>query len=319
MGTGELTSVALSRNGEQLAVGCANGDVVLWTVGQDKQDAVLSGSKEPVKDLAFSRSGRMLAWLTARPSEFPNKQPLGSIFRWDAETAGVARTPTFSEGPGDWLTFSPDSRYLINATDQQLVVRDAETLDEVWQLASDWRRVRRLYDRGELLQVGTFGQLLAFRGKRFEIAALAEPSPSALSADSRFGYVPSPPRRDYWLGEGGPGVLKRGGGIEVVDLEFNRTVRFLRIQNQPLANVYLLQFIAPTPGGQEGWLVARVKLPNRTGEDIILINLQSLRYGSLLPRERGPVARESCIAVATASGPSVVVAGAWGVVVWRVD
>jgi WD40 repeat protein len=116
---GDVLSVALSKDGERLAVATAEGKIHLWNLSTGTEIRVYEGFNQPIQSLAFSISGRWLAvgskdglvriWETASANEWltintnsplnglrfsPNDQALaiggGSLFLWPTDPLRVA-------------------------------------------------------------------------------------------------------------------------------------------------------------------------------------------------------------------------------------
>jgi WD40 repeat protein len=99
-----VDAVAISRNGEQVAAACANGQVLVWDVPSGKGPTRLSGHTGPLSCLVFAPDGKTLAgaadetvsvWNLARPGQRVALEGhagavLGIAFRADGRAIATA-------------------------------------------------------------------------------------------------------------------------------------------------------------------------------------------------------------------------------------
>jgi len=101
-----------------LASGCGGGAVKLWDVATGQELRTLSGLKSPVKSVAFSPDGRMLA--SASGSGTINDAINDTARLWDVAT-GRGRPAVAPGGSGldgvDAVAFSPDGSVFVTADD----------------------------------------------------------------------------------------------------------------------------------------------------------------------------------------------------------
>jgi WD40 repeat protein len=97
-----VVSLAFSPDGQVLASGNWNGDLVLWNPGTGEKSGNLGQHDSPVRELAFSPDGDVLAAAILTSGA-------GSIELWNVETREV-----LTQLQGDRVAFSPDGRFLAS-------------------------------------------------------------------------------------------------------------------------------------------------------------------------------------------------------------
>lgn len=141
-----VKGVAVARGGEVVAAGDEAGRIHLWR-GEDVEPRRLSGHEHQVWALALSSSGSRLA----------SADRAGGIVVWDtAEGRALHRLP----GDGKaiwWIGYVDDGRRLATGGAGGIVLRDAETLEQVAAYPQDAGEVTRaaLSPDGKLLAMST--------------------------------------------------------------------------------------------------------------------------------------------------------------------
>ena len=135
-----LRSVCLSADGAYLAVGAANGAVVVWSVERSSECMSWLAHEAEVTALDISPDGR---WLVAGSA----KQPGPTLRVWSLSGSwpvmGKEVLADGWHGYGVWSAcFSPDSRFLVaggraNAAETGPMIYDVETGERVGDLFND--------------------------------------------------------------------------------------------------------------------------------------------------------------------------------------
>jgi len=185
-------SVALSQNGECLAVGCYDGRIVIWDTHTGVSRAVLEGHENNVTATAFNHAGTVLAstgwddtfrlWDTASWKQIvrtggtstelkfgPGDRSLAYLQQ--GELAGVLEiassdvfhqmnVPPHAHQQGWCVTFSPDSRLIATAHTDGVAIRDAiHGAELAWLPIGYCRSVMFVPDGTALLTSGGAGLL----------------------------------------------------------------------------------------------------------------------------------------------------------------
>ena len=116
-GRGDVTAVALSAHGATLASGSTRGQIQLLDLERDRVIATLSGHARPIRSLAFSPGGTVLA-----------SGASDGIRLWDVATQ--TRTAALPVGVTS-LAFSPDGATLASASEDGVRLWDVETQVEI--------------------------------------------------------------------------------------------------------------------------------------------------------------------------------------------
>lgn len=98
-------ALAFSPDGNLIAVGLANGEVRTWNAADGSPSQTLTASSYAIRAIAFSPDGRLIA---ASASD--------STIRVLQLSDGAARPPYFVKANVGNLIFSPDSQYLVAAS-----------------------------------------------------------------------------------------------------------------------------------------------------------------------------------------------------------
>ncbi|ADJ44709.1 hypothetical protein AMES_2884 [Amycolatopsis mediterranei S699] len=107
--------VALSSDGQQVAVGGSDGAVRIWKAVGDDQPTVLRGPAGWVLGVAFSRDGK---WLAGGGAD-------GTVRLWNLADGGSPAVLGGHEGSVEAVAFSPDGLHLVSAgADGTVRVRD---------------------------------------------------------------------------------------------------------------------------------------------------------------------------------------------------
>ncbi|KAH7020305.1 hypothetical protein EDB80DRAFT_702789 [Ilyonectria destructans] len=119
-------------DGQNLAVGCKNGDIGLWDVDSGVQMQTLRGHNRRVRDVAFSPDGKLLA---SASDDEPVKM-------WDFKKGECIRTIRGYEYSVTSLSFSADCRQLaLGGSDHTVRVWETATGKCIWTLQGHKGRV----------------------------------------------------------------------------------------------------------------------------------------------------------------------------------
>src|SRR5262249_42434179 len=118
-----VNSIAISPDSRELAAGCENGVVVVWTLPDAHVLKTLEGFTKPVQSLAFAPDGKSLAVVSG---DFRDQFSSGEVVIWSTTNwAEIVRVGE-QQGPYFSVAFSPDGSQLAVAggmTKQPAVVR----------------------------------------------------------------------------------------------------------------------------------------------------------------------------------------------------
>lgn len=121
---GRALGLAVSADGQWLAVSLDTGPVQLIETRSGQVRATLPGPKAPCPALAFSPDGR---WLAGASQDF-------DAYLWETRSGKLYRQLEGHAQPLAAITFSPDGRWLVTAGDDALVL--------VWDNATGQRAAR---------------------------------------------------------------------------------------------------------------------------------------------------------------------------------
>ena len=146
------TSIALSRGGTRLVVGCESGVVRLFTLGVEKPPLELVAGEGPVQRVAFA----------------PDGSRLGAVVGDAVRVWTVDGKPLFTfrghEGEVHDLAFSPDGRRLVSASeDGTALVWDLAAAPKVKESPGEARPVNLWEDLGSPDAAKAFRALTALR------------------------------------------------------------------------------------------------------------------------------------------------------------
>jgi WD40 repeat protein len=169
-----IISAAFSRDGERVATGGVNGNVVVWDVAAEREVAILKGHTDEVESVAFSRDGNFVAsgsedgsarvWEVEKARRYTRIGANGDHFggfSWDGKLAlaqssdgtlsawPVTRKPSPTSvpaGKADGWSFSPDGTRVALWRENGI---------EIWR-PGDWRHVRTLAPESATAKTGSF-------------------------------------------------------------------------------------------------------------------------------------------------------------------
>ncbi len=108
---GSILSVALSIEGELLAVGTANGEIRLWSIASGTSLLTYQGHSDGIRSISFSRDGRMLA----------SGSDDHTVRLWDVRSGDCLQT---LQGHSGWVwsvAFSPEGDILVSGSEDQTI------------------------------------------------------------------------------------------------------------------------------------------------------------------------------------------------------
>src|SRR6266568_3697543 len=118
---GSILSVALSIEGELLAVGTANGEIRLWSIASGTSLLTYQGHSDGIRSISFSRDGRMLA----------SGSDDHTVRLWDVRSGDCLQT---LQGHSGWVwsvAFSPEGDMLVSGSEDQTIC--------LWEVSSGKR------------------------------------------------------------------------------------------------------------------------------------------------------------------------------------
>jgi WD40 repeat protein len=123
-GRGEITSVAVSRDGRWLAAGLLHGGGVhVWDL-QSRQEVAVHEIGGYVVRADFSPTGPLLAFAAERVDTKDKSRPPGMVHVWNAETRQMVWESPLTEACVG-LSFTGDGKRLIMSSAHELTVREA--------------------------------------------------------------------------------------------------------------------------------------------------------------------------------------------------
>lgn len=199
--------LALSCDAKTLAVALTDGSASLWDVPQGKQRSIIPLPRKPVRSLAFSPDGKLLAFGGDR-----------ILFTWDVAENKPLWTAENQTGPIRCVAFSPDGRFLASGGElrewdgrgkkgpylpSEVVLWEANTGKKVQTLGDFDREVSALAfdDHGTLAALSEDGSV-RFLGikarkqrikKQFNDSATSlalSPDGSCLAVSGSYGWSP---------------------------------------------------------------------------------------------------------------------------------
>lgn len=142
-----MTTVAFSRDGAWMATGCAQGEVLVWSVEAMRPVATLRAGEQPISLVEFSPDGKRL--LTYGHDR---------VFRiWDLGTKAERLRHEERNNLFDTIRFSPDGKQLLLNNGAFLECRDAGTGELVYKTQTI-RQILGFRPDGTLIGVANNGQ-----------------------------------------------------------------------------------------------------------------------------------------------------------------
>ncbi|WP_020474114.1 WD40 repeat domain-containing protein [Zavarzinella formosa] len=106
----EVTGLAYSPDGSQLASASLDGTVKVWDLGNGRELRSYRGTKDPVKAVAWSKDGKHIASTAGN-----------EIHVWEADTGKLWKTLKGHEKPVSSLSFHPEGKTLVSGSDDKSV------------------------------------------------------------------------------------------------------------------------------------------------------------------------------------------------------
>ncbi|GAB3834053.1 Hsp70 family protein [Dactylosporangium cerinum] len=132
---GPGASVKFSPDGTLLAVGRADGGVVLWDVATRKERRTLGTDRDGLRGITFDKSGTLLA--AAADS--------GKVWIWNVTNGALSRTVQAHAGGARDVSFSPDAARLVSGgSDGMFRVWDVAAGTELKAVASGQEKVKEV-------------------------------------------------------------------------------------------------------------------------------------------------------------------------------
>jgi WD40 repeat protein/serine/threonine protein kinase len=128
--TAQVCGMALSSDAKRLATASADHTVKVWDAQTGKELLTLKGHSGSLIVVVFSRDGKRLASASREPGAQGNKQQLGEVKLWDAQTGGELVTLKDAGGINA-LALSPDNKHLAGeSSDGTIKIWDTQTSRE---------------------------------------------------------------------------------------------------------------------------------------------------------------------------------------------
>jgi WD40 repeat protein/CHAT domain-containing protein len=128
-----VTAIAISRDGEVLASGGADRNIILWKLSTGREIGPLLGHADRVSGLSFSHDGRRLVSVGED----------GTVRVWEL-TADASTVLRNRQAPAFSAVFSPDGRELVSGHEGAVKVWDLAGGNEVRTLPGDYRPIQRV-------------------------------------------------------------------------------------------------------------------------------------------------------------------------------
>lgn len=197
-GVGPISALALAAGGRLAATGHEDGTVIVWDLGNRVEQSRLALHRAPVRALALSPTGRLLASLA--PPE-----PMVPLVDVEAGTRIGALPGTRADHRA--VAFSPDGRRIAVGSAGQAEIWKVSTLESVRTIPLGAAAAEALAFGPEatLLAIGTGSAIRLAESETGKIvrelrAAVGAPGAIAFSADGRKLAGPGPDR-ELWVWE----------------------------------------------------------------------------------------------------------------------
>ncbi|WP_017651655.1 WD40 repeat domain-containing protein [Fortiea contorta] len=124
--TAEITSLALTPDGETIVSGCADKTIKLWSLHSGKLIRTLTGNSGPVSSVAVSSQGNFLAVGSC-------EHPQSNVKVWNYKTGKLLHTLLGHQKPVNLVVISPDGEILASGSNK-IKIWDLQKSDRICTL-----------------------------------------------------------------------------------------------------------------------------------------------------------------------------------------